>query len=132
MPLIYSQNFLLLNTIRSSICWKSCCPENHFRKNKERSQQRGGTVGTNVLTKKVTPKLYKNVINQKLHHSHVWFVLSVWSTTESIELLKYPLLPSTLMYVYLILPSFFFSFFSQKIRIKVLILDLNRSCGIEV
>ena len=56
MSLTYSQNFLLLNTIRSSTNWEhrlndltsflwplsSCCLENHFRKNKERGQQGGG------------------------------------------------------------------------------------------
>ena len=114
----------------------SCCLENHFRKNKERGQQGGGHSwypwNSNDLTEKVSPKLYKNVINQKLHHitylvciivgthwnsndltkkvspklykmlsiknstiSHIWFALYVLSPPESIELLKYPLLPST-------------------------------------
>ena len=49
----------------------SCCLENYFCKNKEVSKE-VGTVGThwnsNDLTKKVSPKLHKNVINQKLHH----------------------------------------------------------------
>ena len=55
----------------------SCCLENRFRKNRERDHQGGegwggGTVSTlwnsNDLTKKVPLKLYKSVINQKLHH----------------------------------------------------------------
>ena len=111
----------------------SCCLKNHFHKNKKRGQQGGGggTVCThwnsNDLTKKVSPKLYKNVINQNSTISHIRFLLYVLSPPESTELLKYPLLLSTLMYVYLIFPSFFLKDF----RIRVLIRDLSRPCGLK-
>ena len=89
-------------------------------------------VGThwnsNDLTKKVSPKLYKNVINQKLHHLNIWFALYVLSLPESTELLKYHLRPSTSIYVYLILASFFL----KEFRIRVLMRDLSKSCEIEV
>ena len=94
----------------------SCCLENHFCKNEERGQQGGGTVGahwnSNDLTKKESPNFTKMSSIKNSTISHIWFALFVLSPPESIELLKYPLLPSTL-----ILPSFFL----KEFRIRVLI-----------
>ena len=108
----------------------SCCQENHFKK--EVSKKGGGTVGTqwnsNYLTKKVSPNFTKMLSMKNSTILHIWFALYVLSPRESIKSPKYPVLPSTLIYVYLILPSFFL----KEFHIRVLIRDLSRSCGIEV
>ena len=84
MFLTYSQNFLLLNTITSSVyqkhrltdlasfVWPFLIMLSKNHENKERSHEGGGTISTswnsNDLTTKGAPKIHKNVINRKLQH----------------------------------------------------------------
>ena len=91
----------------------SCCLENHFRKNKERCQQGGGAqlvpIGSPMTCRKRYPPNFTKMLSIKNSTTlHIWFALYVLSPLESVELLKYPLLPSTLVYVYLINTPFLF------------------------
>ena len=54
--------------------------------------------------KRYTPNVTKMLSIKNPTTLHISFALYVLSPPEAIELLKYPLLPSTLVYVYLILP----------------------------
>ena len=91
------------------------CLENHFRKNKEVVSGGGGgggggqlvPIGSSMTCRKVSPNFTKMLSIKNPITLHISFALHVLSPPESIELLKYPLLPSTLVYVYLLLPSFY-------------------------
>ena len=103
-----------------------------FVRIKKEISKEGGTVVThwnsNDLMKKMSLELYKCYKSKtfpfRIFGLHFMFL----SPTESIELLRYHLLPSTLIFVYLICLSFFLKEFCAR----VLIQDLSRSCGIEV
>ena len=103
-----------------------------FVKIKKDVSKEGGTVvshwNSNDLTKKVPPELDECYQSKTFPLCIFGLHFMFLSPPELVELLKYHLLPSTLMYVYLI----HLSFLLKEFCTRVLIQDLSRSCGIEV